>query len=201
ARDPTVVPQQRRRPRRVPHGHLVRFSVHRRHRHLLPPRERDDEQWAKTRLRLGRAWLRAAAHRTGQTDGHLEHRRLGCAGLQARRDRHLLLPHPPRDARRIRGHELMKPLPHWRRSWPDDSEALPVDILPASNGEYVPREPTRREMQIMSLANSETERWRRKFGMSRRAFVKTAAATAIGFWAIDMLGDTRWGHYATAHNT
>jgi len=95
----------------------------------------------------------------------------------------------------------MKPLPHWRRSWPDDSEALPVDILPASNGEYVPREPTRREMEIMSLANSETERWRRKFGMSRRAFVKTAAAAAIGFWAIDMLGDTRWGHYATAHNT
>ena len=95
----------------------------------------------------------------------------------------------------------MKPLPHWKRSWPDDTEDLPVDILPASNGEYVPRTPSRREREIMALANSETERWRRKFGMSRRAFVKTAAATAIGFWAIDMLGDTRWGHYATAHNT
>jgi len=95
----------------------------------------------------------------------------------------------------------VKPLPHWKRSWPDPSEDLPVDILPASNGEYVPREPTQRELDMMSLANEETERWRRKFGMSRRAFVRTAAATAIGFWAIDMLGDTRWGHYASAHNT
>jgi uncharacterized protein len=95
----------------------------------------------------------------------------------------------------------MKPLPHWKRSWPDAGEDLPVDILPASNGEYVPRPPTQRELDMMSLANRETERWRRKFGMSRRAFVRTAAATAIGFWAIDMLGDTRWGHYASAHNT
>jgi len=78
----------------------------------------------------------------------------------------------------------VKPLPHWKRSWPDPSEDLPVDILPASNGEYAPREPTQRELDMMSLANAETERWRRKFGMSRRAFVRTAAATAIGFWAI-----------------
>ena len=58
----------------------------------------------------------------------------------------------------------MKPLPHWKRSWPDASEDLPVDILPASNGEYAPRSPTRTELEMMALANAETERWRRKFG-------------------------------------
>ena len=37
----------------------------------------------------------------------------------------------------------------------------------------------------MELANRETERMRTRFGMSRRNFVRTAAASAIGFWAID----------------
>ncbi|MCU1451517.1 MAG: amidohydrolase, partial [Acidimicrobiales bacterium] len=95
----------------------------------------------------------------------------------------------------------MKPLPHWKRSWPDPSEALPVDVLPCSNGEFIPPPPTPKQLAIMSLAEQETERWRRKFGMSRRAFVRTAAATAIGFWAIDMLGTNEFGHYASAHNT
>jgi predicted TIM-barrel fold metal-dependent hydrolase len=37
--------------------------------------------------------------------------------------------------------------------------------------------------------------------MSRRQFVRTAAATAVGFWAIDMIADTRFGNYGFAHNT
>ena len=40
-----------------------------------------------------------------------------------------------------------------------------------------------------------------KFGMSRRNFVRTAAATAIGFWAIDAVRMGSWGNYGWAHNT
>src|ERR671915_2648344 len=53
----------------------------------------------------------------------------------------------------------------------------------------------------MRLANAETERWRRKLSMSRREFVRTAAATAIGFWAIDMVRPGLFGNYGWAHNT
>jgi predicted TIM-barrel fold metal-dependent hydrolase len=53
-------------------------------------------------------------------------------------------------------------------------------------------------LDIMALAEQETERWRRRLHMSRREFVRTAAAMAIGFWAIDAIGPTRFGHYATA---
>src|SRR5437867_4196924 len=83
-----------------------------------------------------------------------------------------------------------------RRSWPDLSEALPLDVLPCSNGEYVPPPPTARQLAVMRLAEGETERWRRRLGMSRRDFVRTSAALAIGFWALDALSDRRFGSYA-----
>jgi hypothetical protein len=92
-------------------------------------------------------------------------------------------------------------IPRWRRSWADQSEDLPVDVLPCSNGEYVPRDATAEQQAIMRLADAESERWRRRLGMSRRQFVRTAAATAIGFWAIDTIGNTRFGNYGFAHNT
>jgi predicted TIM-barrel fold metal-dependent hydrolase len=89
----------------------------------------------------------------------------------------------------------------WGR-WADPSAPLPVDVLPRSNGEFVPPPPTRRQLGIMRLAEAETERWRRRTGMSRRDFVRTAGALAIGFWAIDTLSAGRFGSYrATAHNT
>jgi len=88
-----------------------------------------------------------------------------------------------------------------RRSWPDLSEASPVDVLPCSNGEYVPPVPTRRQLAITALADQEAERWRRRMGMDRRHFMRTAAAMAVGFWAIDAVGDVRFGNYARGHNT
>jgi len=88
-----------------------------------------------------------------------------------------------------------------RRWWPDPTEALPVDVLPCSNGEFVPPPPTARQRAIMALAEAETERLRRRFGLSRRQFVRTAAAMAVGFWAIDLVGRGRFGHYGWAHNT
>jgi predicted TIM-barrel fold metal-dependent hydrolase len=53
----------------------------------------------------------------------------------------------------------------------------------------------------MRLADAECERWRRKFKMSRREFVRTAAAAAIGFWAIDVVRPGLFGNYGWAHNT
>jgi predicted TIM-barrel fold metal-dependent hydrolase len=90
---------------------------------------------------------------------------------------------------------------NWKKSWPDQWEGLPVDVLPASNGEYLPPPPTAEQLTVMHLQDREVERWRRKFGMSRRRFVRTSAATAIGFWAIDAVMPGTWGTYAAAHNT
>ncbi|MGH2952148.1 MAG: amidohydrolase family protein [Solirubrobacterales bacterium] len=85
-----------------------------------------------------------------------------------------------------------------RHSWPDMSAALPVDVMPCSNEEYFPPPPSKQQLQIMWLADRETERLRRKFNMSRREFVRTAAATAIGFWAIDMVRPGLFGSYGAA---
>ena len=77
-------------------------------------------------------------------------------------------------------------------------EELPVDVMPCSNEEYFPPPPSASQLAIMRLANEEVERMRRRFGMSRRAFVRTAAATTIGFWAIDMVMPGRFGNYGFA---
>jgi predicted TIM-barrel fold metal-dependent hydrolase len=89
----------------------------------------------------------------------------------------------------------------YRHSWPDMSEDLPVDVLPCSNDEYFPPPPSREQLAIMRLADRETERMRRRFSMTRGQFVRTAAATAIGFWAIDVVRVGRFGTYGWAHNT
>ena len=78
------------------------------------------------------------------------------------------------------------------------NEALPVDILPCSNGEFDPPPTTPAQLAATALAESETERVRRRFGMSRRDFVRSAAAFAIGLWAIDEVIQGGWGQYALA---
>lgn len=87
----------------------------------------------------------------------------------------------------------------WKRSWPDLPENLPVDVMPASNGEFIPDPPSAAQREIMRLARDESERWAHKMGMSRRHFLRTAAAFTVGFWAINQVGGTRFGHYALAH--
>ena len=88
-----------------------------------------------------------------------------------------------------------------RHSWPDIREDLPVDVMPASNEEFFPPPPSPEQLAIMRLADHETERYRRQFGMSRAQFVRTAAAMAIGFWAIDRVRGGVFGDYGWAHNT
>jgi predicted TIM-barrel fold metal-dependent hydrolase len=90
---------------------------------------------------------------------------------------------------------------NWKKSWPDQWEGLPVDVMPCSNDEFLPPPPQPHHIAIMDLQDREVERVRRKFGMSRRRFVRTSAAMTIGFWAIDVVKGGRWGNYASAHNT
>ena len=85
-----------------------------------------------------------------------------------------------------------------RDAWETMAEDLPVDVLPCSNDEYFPSPPSREQKAIMSIADAEVERWRRKFNMSRREFVRTSAAMAIGFWAIDTIRPGIYGNYGGA---
>ncbi|HEU4481184.1 MAG TPA: hypothetical protein VFS18_04800 [Actinomycetota bacterium] len=90
----------------------------------------------------------------------------------------------------------------WKAHYGDMWEGLPVDVLPVSNGEFLPEAPTEEQLAIMRLANQETERARSLFNMSRRDFVRSAAAFSIGVWAINQITGTTWGGYnAYGHNT
>jgi uncharacterized protein len=90
----------------------------------------------------------------------------------------------------------------WKAHYGDLWEGLPVDVLPVSNGEFLPESPTQEQLAIMALADEETEKARSRFNMSRREFVRTAAAFSIGVWAINQVTGTTWGGYnAYGHNT
>jgi hypothetical protein len=89
----------------------------------------------------------------------------------------------------------------WKRSWPDLPEDLPLDVMPCSNGEFVPPKPTPEQVEVMRIANVETDRMARKMGMKRRDFVRTSAAMAIGFWALDQVNSRRFGTPARAEHT
>ena len=89
----------------------------------------------------------------------------------------------------------------WKHHWPDPPEDVAIDVMPASNGEFVPPDPTPSQIRIMALQNEKIEEVRRKFGMSRRDFVRTAAAYGVGVWAIDQVTGGRWGRYAWADGT
>ena len=88
--------------------------------------------------------------------------------------------------------------PRARDAWETMAEDLPVDVLPCSNDEFFPPPPTPEQKKIMALADAEVERWRTRFNMSRREFVRTAAAMAIGFWAIDVVRPGIFGSYGGA---
>jgi predicted TIM-barrel fold metal-dependent hydrolase len=71
-----------------------------------------------------------------------------------------------------------------------------MDVLPASNGEHFPASPNATQIGIMKLYDEEAERVRRNYGMSRRQFVRTSAAFAVGLWAINQFNGGKYGYYA-----
>lgn len=84
----------------------------------------------------------------------------------------------------------------------DLSANVAIDVLPCSNGEFEPPPPTREQLLTMHLQHREAERLSRRFGLTRRQFVRTAAAYSVGLWAINQVHDLTWGRYkASADDT
>src|SRR5947208_7071119 len=81
------------------------------------------------------------------------------------------------------------------------SDRLPIDVLPVSNEEFIPPEPTPEQHAIMKLAREDCEATARKLGMSRRRFLQTGAAYAICLAAINKVMGTRGGYYAWAQDS
>ena len=84
--------------------------------------------------------------------------------------------------------------------WSNLSERMPLDVLPASNGEFLPPPPTEQQIRVMQLQNEKAEDVRHQLGMSRRTFVRSASAIGVGFWAINQVYRGEWGHYASSAN-
>jgi uncharacterized protein len=79
--------------------------------------------------------------------------------------------------------------------WSTLDERMPVDVLPASNGEFLPPPPTEQQRRVMALQNETAEELRHRLGMSRRTFVRSASAIGVGFWAINQVMGGKWGQY------
>jgi hypothetical protein len=79
------------------------------------------------------------------------------------------------------------------------SEEMPVDIMPASNGEFIPPPPTAEQFRIMEMQNDAAEDLRRRMGLTRRSFVRSAAAYGLGLWAISQVMPGHFGSYAAAN--
>jgi predicted TIM-barrel fold metal-dependent hydrolase len=85
--------------------------------------------------------------------------------------------------------------------WSTLDERMPLDVLPASNGEFVPPPPTEQQRHIMTLQDDAAERARERLGMSRRTFVRSAAAIGVGFWAVNQVTGGTWGRYVAGAGT
>jgi uncharacterized protein len=79
--------------------------------------------------------------------------------------------------------------------WSTLDERMPVDVLPASNGEFLPPPPNQGQLRVMAMQDAMAEEARAKLGMSRRTFVRSASAIGVGFWAINQVFGGEWGHY------
>ena len=79
-------------------------------------------------------------------------------------------------------------------------DSLPIQVMPASNEEFVPPPPTREQIAIEQNAMREIERQARRHGMSRRRFLQTTAAYTITLSAINQVMGRRGGYYANAYD-
>src|SRR3954463_14172406 len=68
---------------------------------------------------------------------------------------------------------------------PDGDVRLPLGVLPATNGEYVPSPPTRHDVEVESEALRRADDAARAAGMDRRRFLQTAGGVAAVLATID----------------
>ena len=85
----------------------------------------------------------------------------------------------------------------YEESLPD---SLPVNVMPASNEEFVPPPPTNEQLAIERIAMAEIERQARRHGTTRRRFLQRSAAYAITMSAINQVMGRRGGYYANAYD-
>jgi uncharacterized protein len=84
-----------------------------------------------------------------------------------------------------------------RRDVDDEEATVPFPMSPVSNGEWFPGPPTPRQQLTAHLVAEETARRARRLGMSRRAFLQTAAGTATAFMVLNRVhGVDAWGENA-----
>jgi hypothetical protein len=69
---------------------------------------------------------------------------------------------------------------------PDGDVRLPLGVLPATNGEYVPDGPTRRDLDVATAALGRADEAARDAGMDRRRFLQTAGGVAAVLATIDL---------------
>lgn len=69
---------------------------------------------------------------------------------------------------------------------PDDDE-LPFPLSDVSNGEWCPRPPSETQRQAKRLLLEEADRRARRLGLSRRAFLRTAAGTATAYLVLNQV--------------
>ena len=135
-------------------------------------------------------------------------------GVHAHEDRalHVLLPDPPRHARRVPGCEVSHTGEGATGAVFSDQVEGPLrralgGVCPSTYCRYrtvssYRTDPTEEQIAIMEFANQETERCVASSACRRREFVRTAAAFAAGLWGINQITGTQWGCYkAFAHNT
>ena len=63
----------------------------------------------------------------------------------------------------------------------------PFPLYPVSNGEWMPKGPTKKQLATMKLVAEATEKQARRHGMSRAQFLRTAAGTATAFWVLNQV--------------
>lgn len=77
---------------------------------------------------------------------------------------------------------------------PDGDIRLPLGVLPATNGEYVPDLPTRHDHDVASAALSCADEAAHAAGMDRRQFLRTAGGVAAVLATIDLAACSSTSH-------
>jgi hypothetical protein len=79
----------------------------------------------------------------------------------------------------------------------DDEPAVPFPTSPVSNGEWTPRPITRRQRLANELITKAITAGAKRHGMTRKQFLRTAAATATAFAVLNKIdGGDSWGDNA-----
>src|SRR5437868_6182706 len=97
---------------------------------------------------------------------------------------------------------MVRPVtPRFGAEDPHDDVRLPLGVLPATNGEYVPDGPTRRDLDVASSALGYADDNARYAGMDRRRFLRTAGGVAAVLATIDLAACSSSSRASTSTST